>query len=107
MVMLMATNPRVGLNVGDLVEAAMREAGLFHKDMWIAQGYPDPSQWSKALHGQAPLDLWRMRALPIRFWQAFLPKFASALIVQMFDDLQVPLRMARSEIQEHEEKRRA
>lgn len=92
-----------GIDVGALIVQAMADAELCHSALWRDQGYPDASQWSKALRGQAPLDLWRLRQVrSIKFWQSFLSRFASALIKQFFEDLPAPVRMARASIREHE-----
>lgn len=111
MVLSMAVRVEDGIDLGALIVKAMAEAELPHAAMWIDQGYPDPSQWSKALKGQAPLDLWRLRKLcasraHMVFWAVFLSKFASALIARSVDQVFGPLRMARAEIREHETKDR-
>lgn len=106
--MLCPVQVNAGVDIGALIVKAMAEAELTHTAMWMDQGYPDPSQWSKALKGQAPLDLWRMRHIrSSKFWQTFLSKFASALIVAWYDELFGPTRMARANLREREERRSA
>lgn len=97
-----------GVDLGGLIVKAMGEAELTHTAMWMDQGYPDGSQWAKALRGQAPLDLWRMRKLctsrpHMVFWSVFLSKLASALIARSFNQLFEPVRMAKADIRKHEE----
>lgn len=96
-----------GVDVGSIVATCLRELDLTHKDAWITCGYGDGAQWHRALKGEAPLDLWKLRLLPIRFWQLFLPRFASALIQSYFDNLCEPLRMARAELRDHEDSKRS
>ena len=97
-----------GIDLGSLIAKAMGEAELSHSAMWIDQGYPDPSQWSKALKGQAPLDLWRLRKLctsraHMVFWSVFLSKLASALIARSFAQMFDAYQMAKADIQTQED----
>jgi len=101
-----------GIDVGDLIVKAMGEAELSHTAMWIDQGYPDGSQWAKALRGQAPLDLWRLRRLctsrpHLVFWSVFLSKLASALIARSFNQMFETYQMAKADLRkrEHEERK--
>ena len=92
-----------GIDLGALIVKAMSEAELTHAAMWIDQGYPDPSQWSKALKGQAPLDLWRLRKLHTSrahmvFWSVFLSKLASALIARSFSQIFETYAMAKADL---------
>lgn len=97
-----------GVHVGALIDQVCRELDMPHKEAWLICGYGDGAQWHRALKGEAPLDLWKLRHLPIRFWQVLLPKLASALIQRFFTDLTVPYRMVRADVDEREsEKRRA
>lgn len=89
---------RDGIDVGAIAAEAVIECGMSHKEAAIIQGYPDGSQWSKALKGQAPLDLWAMRHLPNRYWQVFLPKLASALIRQFWTDLSSDFTMLKADL---------
>jgi hypothetical protein len=92
-----------GVDVGALAAQCLVELGMTHKECWIVCGYGDGAQWHRALKGEAPLDLWRLRHLSIKWWQLFLPRLASALIQQFFSDLSVPYRMARASVDEHEQ----
>lgn len=83
----MTVDPNAGINMGALVRQSMREVEMLDKEGWIACGYPSASQFSKALAGEAPLDLWRMRDMPAKFWRVFLFKLASAVICQFWDDV--------------------
>ena len=89
-----------GIDVGALIDRVVRDPRneLTHKECWILQGYPDPSQWSKAIHAQAPLDLWRMRHLPYRFWMPFLQELASAVIAQWWDARIGDLQMVKADL---------
>lgn len=93
--------------VGDLARRTTLELGMTDKEVAYVQGYPDSSQWCKALKGEAPLDLLRMVRLPIRFWQLFLPKLASALIAQHFEDLFGTPKMAKAEMPTHDQQKRS
>jgi hypothetical protein len=95
-----------GVDVGGLVADCLRELDICHKEAWMVAGYGDGAQWHRALKGQAPLDLWKLRHLPIQFWQKFLPKLASSLIQQFFVDVAEPYRMAKADVKpvEHERK---
>jgi hypothetical protein len=93
-----------GINVGQLIDHAIREAGLTHKEA-IALMHTDAGSWSRALRGQYPLDLWTLRFLPVKFWQVFLSAFAAALIRSWMDDLQAqPSTMAKADLQQQERK---
>jgi len=96
-----------GVNVGALIDQVCRELDMTHKDAWITCGYGDGAQWHRALKGEAPLDLWKLRNLPIKFWQLFLPKLASALIQRFFTDLEIPYRMTRADVPRETERRSA
>jgi hypothetical protein len=96
-----------GVDVGSLVAKCVADLEMTHKDAWVTCGYGDGAQWHRALKGEAPLDLWKLRHLSIKFWQLLLPRLASALIQQFFSDLSVPYRMARADIERHEQKRSA
>jgi hypothetical protein len=100
---------RDGIDVGLIAREAVTECGMSHKEAAIIQGYPDATQWAKALRGQAPLDLWYMRHMPNRYWQVFLPKFASALIRQLWVDMTSDFRMAKADLStsEQDERKRA
>jgi hypothetical protein len=76
-----------GVNVGALVAEVLSELQMSHKEAGIICGYKetDRSGFSRALVAEQPLDLWRMRHLPILFWLRFIPKLASALIGDWFD----------------------
>ena len=100
-----------GIDLGALIVKAMGEAELTHTAMWVDQGYPDASQWSKALKGHAPLDLWRMRRLHTSrahmvFWSVFLSKLASALIARSFGQMFETYRMAKADLQIREDEQR-
>ncbi len=98
---------RDGIDMGALICDALAECRMQHKSAWADQGYPDGSQWSKALKGQAPLDLWNMRHLPNKFWQAFLPMLGSALIKQFFEDVTSDFRMAKADLKHDEQQKRS
>ena len=83
----MGVNVRDGIDMGALVRASIEEVGMQHKGAWRECGYPNASQWSKALCGEAPLDLWKMRHMNAKFWRAFMLRLASAVICQFWDDL--------------------
>src|SRR5688572_27839095 len=98
-----------GVDLGGLIVKAMGEAELTHTAMWVDQGYPDGTQWSKALRGLAPLDLWRLRKLctsrpHMVFWSVFLSKLASALIARSFQQMFETYQMARADLRTQETK---
>lgn len=103
----MAVDVRDGIDMGALVGASINELGMQHKEAWLACGYPNASQWSKALIGEAPLDLWKMRHLPARFWRVFLMKLASAVICQFWDDVSGDMQMVKADVESsHSEERK-
>lgn len=83
----MAVDVRAGIDMGKLVRDALRECDMQHTEAYLIQQYPNASQFSKALAGDAPLDLWRMRHLPVRFWRVFMFKLAAAVIEQFWEDV--------------------
>ena len=111
MVLALPVQIEAGVDLGTLIVKAMAEAEVTHTEMWMVQGYPDASQWSKALKGQAPLDLWRLRHLcqtraHMVFWTIFLSKYAGALIAQSVLRLFEPIHMIKADIQRHEDERK-
>lgn len=101
----MATNVGSGIHIGQLAERAMVECGMTLKELALTCEYRDASTLCRAFQGQAPLDLWHLRHAPIRWWQLFLAKLASALIVHQFDTLMGDCRMARAEIRDLDTKK--
>lgn len=97
-----------GIDVGRLMEETIAERGLLHKDIYLTCQI-DPSQWTRALHGQAPLDLWRLRQISdLQFWAIFLRKFSGALVEYWFKQKHVDVRMARASLHAaHDEQKRA
>lgn len=99
-----------GVDVGAIVAAVLSELQMSHKEAGIVCGYKetDRSGFARALMGEQPLDLWRMRHLPIGFWQRFLPRLAGALIGQWFDGaLAEKKTMARAGLKHDSEQRRS
>jgi hypothetical protein len=96
-----------GVDVGAEIIATLSEIQMAHKEASILCGYPatDRSGFSRALKGEQPLDLWRLRHLPLTFWRVFLPKFASALIREWFDAMHGDYRMVRASIRDKETKK--
>jgi hypothetical protein len=73
------------IDVGVLIRDTCREIDMTLKEAALIQGI-DFATWSRALSGAAPLDLWHLASLPMRFHRVFLMKFSSALIVSWFDE---------------------
>jgi hypothetical protein len=98
-----------GLDVGAVVADVLRRLDLSQKQASIYCGYPagDCSGFSRALAGELPLDLWRLRHLPKEFWKEFIPALASAFIREWFADLLGDFKMARADIKAREERKRA
>lgn len=96
-----------GIDMGALVAQALHACEMQHKEAWLIGGYPNASQWSKAIDGDAPLDLWRLRHLPIRWWQCFLPLLASALIRQFWADQSSDLRMVKADLRSDVQQKRS
>ena len=95
-----------GVDMGALVERAMQRAGVTHKQMWLAQGYPNASQWSKAIDGSAPLDLWRLRNCPIEFWFFLVQELIRAKAADFWRDL-APATVLKAELPQDASERKA
>jgi len=95
MVFLTGVDVDHGVNVGALVSEALHDCDMQHKEAYLTCGL-DAAGWSRSLCGKQPLDLWKLRHMPIRWWQSFLAKLASALIKQMFSDFSTDLKMAKA-----------
>lgn len=95
----MAVRVETGIDLGGLIEQTLRDVAMSHKEASLIAGMK-PDTWSRALKGEQPLDLWKLRQLPIRFWHAFLPKLASALIQSWFEETCGERRMVRASLRE-------
>ena len=93
-----------GIDLGLILEQSLIECAMSHKEASLTCSV-DEASWSRMLRGERPMDLWKLRQLPLKVFQVFLPKLASALIQQWMRDLAIPYRMARAEIKEHEAKK--
>lgn len=93
----MAVRIEDGINLGALFEETLRLCAMSHKEAAILAGMK-PDAWSRAMKGEQPFDLWKLRHLPIRFWHTFLPKLASALIQSWFEEACGERRMVRAEL---------
>jgi hypothetical protein len=73
------------IDVGAIIRDTCREV-----DMALTEAARvmviDEATWSRALRGDAPLDLWHIAKLPLRFWRVFLMRLSSALIKVWFDE---------------------
>ena len=97
--MFAVINVRSGLDVGRVVDEALVEVGMTHKDAWITQGYRDGAEWSRAIQGSRPLDLHKLAALPSRFQFAFIARYAAAQARRIVRGLVADrLRMARTQV---------
>jgi hypothetical protein len=94
-----------GIDLGRLIDETLRVIDMSHKEAALTATM-DPPQWTRALRGEQPLDLWKLRYLPLRFWQVFLPKFASALIQAWFDETVGERRMVRAELKDRQQERK-
>jgi len=92
-----------GVDVGAIIDATNRELDMSHKQCWL-ECEIDGASWSRMLRGEAPADLWRLRHLPLKWWQVFLGKFASALIRRRFDEMCGELRMVKADLRRSEER---
>lgn len=95
-----------GIDVGKVLSDSLRECAMQHKEAWLVCEV-DGAGWSRSLKGEQPLDLWKLRQLPIRFWHVFLPKLASALIQAWFEEACGDRRMVRAELRESDKEKRA
>ena len=93
-----------GIDIGAIVAQTLHDCQMQHKEAYLVCGI-DGASWSRSLRGEQPIDLWKIRLLPIRWWQAFLPKLASALIVAWWDEQTGERQMVRAETTEQERKR--
>ena len=88
-----------GIDVGALVRETTRELNMLDKEMYTAWNDANgAAEWSRAQDGFAPLDLWKMSEVPLKWWQAFLPKFGAALIKYHFRQLMGDLKQAKADI---------
>ena len=65
-------------NVGALVDTALRQAGMSHKQAALICEV-DFAEWSRALHGKGRFDLDWLARLPWRFQAAFVPLYVIAV----------------------------
>lgn len=79
------TRTAAPVHVGALIRETCREIDMSQKDAALTMGI-DQATWARSLNGDAPLDLWKLVSMPMRFWRPFLGKLASALIVSWFDE---------------------
>jgi hypothetical protein len=107
MFLLLPVQVEAGVDVGSLIATVCRELDMPHTEAWIICGYRDGAQWHRALKGEAPLDLWKLRLLPWKFWERFLPRLGSALIARFFTDLIGPYRMVRADMDQRESEKRS
>lgn len=77
--------PISAVHVGKIVRDTCHEIDMPLKEA-AALMHLDPAQLSRALDGQAALDLWHVSLMPMRWWRVFLMKLSSALIVSWFDE---------------------
>lgn len=94
-----AVNVGDGVDIGAVIDASLRECDLSYKHAALVCRVND-MKFSRGLRGEGPIDLWWLRHLLVEkeFAKVFLSRLASALIVQFFDNMCGPLRMARAEI---------
>ena len=95
----MAIRVEDGIHVGHVLNRVLQELGMSHREAAQACGIHE-SKFSEGIDGERPLDLWRLRLLPLRFWQTFLPALASALIQQWMVDRCRPYKMLKCELKE-------
>ena len=94
-----AINVRSGLDIGQVVDDSLIECRMTHKEAWIAAGYRDGAEWSRAIQGARPLDLHKLAALPDRFQFAFIARYAAAQAKRIVRGLVADrLRMARTQL---------
>lgn len=93
------------VDVGGLVIDAWKASDLEQKEAAILAEW-DHATLSRALRQQAPLDLWKMTAWPLRFWQAFLPLLGKALITTWWEG-RVDLEMAKASLRDERKKESA
>lgn len=90
----MAVRVEDGIDVGAILRRVLAKHDLSFKAVWL-QIEVDGASFSRALVGQQPLDLWRLRKLDARVFVDLLTALATAVVAQWFEDVQVPLRMAK------------
>lgn len=94
-----AVDVNAGINVGLVLDRVLHEIWMTHKEAALTCGMSE-GKLSEGIDGVKPLDLWRLRHLPMRFWQAFLPALAAELIKQWMVDRCRPYRMLKCELRE-------
>lgn len=87
---------RASIDVGRLLDDTLRELGMTHKEAWIEMGCRDGAEFSRAMKGERPLDLWDFAKLPWRVQASFWSKYIAAQATRLTDDLKADrMRMVR------------
>lgn len=92
-----------GIDVGVLARQATRDVEMEHKEAAMLCGL-DAAGWYRGLEGHAPLDLWKLRHLPLRWWQVFIRLLADALIADWWANQEFPFRQAKADLRAKREK---
>jgi hypothetical protein len=85
-VIAVAVRVEDGIDVGALIADTLIEIRMSHKEAALTCGV-DQGNWTRGLQGLGPIDLWRVRLMPFRFWQVFIVKLTSALTVQWMHEV--------------------
>src|SRR3990167_2902349 len=75
------------LHHGRLVDTAIRQARMSHKEAALLAGVPF-SEWSRAVHAQARFDAAWLLKLPWRFHAVYAPLYLNAVVDALVADLQ-------------------
>ncbi len=71
-------NTRSGLDVGALLDQALRACGMTHKEAWLICGFTNAAEWSRAIEGVRKLDLHALACLPIGVQEKFFELYMAA-----------------------------
>lgn len=71
-------NPQEGLHVGRVVREFLRDKHMQDKEAWLTCDIENPANWSHAISGKRPLDLWRLRLLGADLFHELCLRLADA-----------------------------
>lgn len=96
-----ATHARI--QIGKLVDTALRQCGMSHKEAAILAGV-SLSEWSRAIHALARFDASWLLALPWRFHAVYAPLYLNAVVEALIVDIQP--QMVKADLRNAEDERK-
>lgn len=105
-----SATPKV-IDVGSLARVALANANMTPKELASCiydSAKPDEARMSRALSGDAPLDLRRLACgAPLRFWIEFLPLLSAAVIRRYLEESVPPAVPIKAELRDSRKERSA